>query len=129
ATETLRGPLEQLASSQRAGLALVLGLATALWSASGYVGAFGRALNRIYEIGEGRPFWKLRPLQILITLVAVIMAALVGLALVVTGPVATAIGAATGLGGGIVTVWDVAKWPVIALVVVLVIAVLYYATP
>ncbi|WP_426560218.1 YihY/virulence factor BrkB family protein [Angustibacter sp. McL0619] len=129
ATETLRGPLEQLASSQRAGLALVLGLATALWSASGYIGAFGRAMNRVYEIDEGRPFWKLRPLQILITLVAVIMAALVALALVVTGPVATAIGDATGLGHSVVTVWDIAKWPVIALVVVLVIAVLYYATP
>jgi membrane protein len=121
--------LEQLASSQRAGLALVLGLATALWSASGYIGAFGRAMNRVYEIDEGRPFWKLRPLQIILTLIAVIMAALVALALVVTGPVATAIGDATGLGDTVVTVWDIAKWPVIALVVVLVIAVLYYATP
>ncbi|GAA4346416.1 YihY/virulence factor BrkB family protein [Angustibacter luteus] len=128
-TQTVRGPLEQLASSPRAGLALVLGLATALWSASGYIGAFGRAMNRVYEIDEGRPFWKLRPLQILITLVAVVMAALVALALVVTGPVATAIGDATGLGDSVVTAWDIAKWPVIALVVVLVIAVLYYATP
>jgi membrane protein len=129
ATDTLRGPLEQLASSQRAGLALVLGLATALWSASGYIGAFGRAMNRVYEIDEGRPFWKLRPLQLIITLIAVILAAMVALALVVTGPVATAIGDATGLGHSDVTVWDIAKWPVIALVVVTVIAVLYYATP
>src|SRR6478609_4998983 len=66
--DTLRGPVEQLASSQKAGLGLLIGLLTALWSASGYVGAFGRALNRIYEVDEGRPIWKLRPVQLLVTL-------------------------------------------------------------
>jgi len=127
--DTVRAPLTELASSQSAGLALILGLVLALWSASGYVGAFGRAMNQVYEVGEGRPFWKLRPVQILITLVAILLAAAVALALVLTGPVAKAVGTATGLGDTAVTVWDVAKWPVIAVAVMLIIAILYYATP
>ena len=94
----VRGPMQSISRSTGAGFALVLGLATALWSASGYVGAFGRAMNRIYEIGEGRPFWKLRPLQILITLIAVVLVALVALSLVVTGPLAQAVGNAIGAG-------------------------------
>jgi membrane protein len=128
-TSSIRGPLQQLSQSQGAGLGLVLGLLTALWSASGYVGAFGRAMNRIYEIGEGRPFYKLRPLQILITLIAVILIALVAVALVVSGPLASAIGKAVGLSNTLLTVWSIAKWPVLALIVVLIIAILYYATP
>jgi len=86
--EAVRGPLQSISRSTGAGLTLVLGLLTALWSASGYVGAFGRAMNRIYEIGEGRPFWKLRPLMLVITLVAVVLVALVLLMLVVSGPLA-----------------------------------------
>jgi len=127
--EAVRGPLQSISRSTGAGLTLVLGLLTALWSASGYVGAFGRAMNRIYEIGEGRPFWKLRPLQIVITLIAVVLVALVALSLVVTGPLAQAVGNAIGLGSTAVTVWNVAKWPVLAAVVVLIVAILYYATP
>ena len=73
---TIEPTLLELASSQTAGLALVIGALGALWSASGYVGAFGRAMNRIYEIGEGRPFWKLRPIMLLITLVAIFLVAL-----------------------------------------------------
>jgi membrane protein len=127
--EAVRGPLQSISRSTGAGLTLVLGLLTALWSASGYVGAFGRAMNRIYEIGEGRPFWKLRPLQVVITLIAVVLVALVALSLVVTGPLAEAVGNAIGLGSTAVTVWNIAKWPVLAAVVVLIVAILYYATP
>lgn len=125
----VRGPLESLSHSPAAGPALVIGLLTALWSASGYVGAFGRAMNRIYEVGEGRPFWKLRPVQILVTLVAVSLIAVVAVALVVTGPLAQAVGDAVGLGGTAVTLWNIAKWPVLAVIVVVIIAILYYATP
>lgn len=125
----VRGPLEQLSASPAAGPALVIGLLTALWSASGYVGAFGRAMNRLYEVREGRPFWKLRPVQILVTLVAVALIAVVALALVVTGPLAQAVGDAVGLGSTAVTVWSIAKWPVLAGMVVLIIAILYFATP
>ena len=74
---TIETPLLELAASPSAGFALILGVAGALWSASGYVGAFGRAMNRIYEIGEGRPFWKLRPVMLLITLVAILLVAIV----------------------------------------------------
>jgi membrane protein len=127
--EALRGPIEQLASSPAAGFALVAGILLALWSASGYVGAFGRAMNRIYEIEEGRPFWKLRPMQLLVTVVTVILVTSALVLLVVSGPVTDAIGAALGLGETVRTVWDIAKWPVLAFVVVLIVAILYYATP
>lgn len=124
------GPtLRELSASQGAGLALVLGLAGALWSASGYVGAFGRAMNRVYEIDEGRPIWKLRPVMLLLTVVLVTLAAAVLLALVLTGPVARSVGDAIGLGDTTVLVWQIAKWPVLLAAVVLMVALLYYATP
>src|SRR3954467_4692136 len=112
-----------------AGLAFVLGLAIALWSASSYVGAFIRASNAIYETGEGRPFYKLRPLQIGVTLVMLILIALSAAAIVVTGPVTQRVGQAIGLGNTGQTVFDVAKWPVILLVVSLMFSLLYYAAP
>jgi membrane protein len=129
AVATLRPTIEGLVAAQGAGLALVLGLLGALWSASGYVGAFGRAMNRVYEVGEGRPVWKLRPLQLLVTLLLLVLVAVSLVALVVTGPVAQAVGDAVGLGSTAVLVFDVAKWPAIIALVVLVVAVLYYATP
>jgi membrane protein len=126
---TIQPALEGIASSQTAGPALVLGVVGALWSASGYVGAFSRALNRIYEIHEGRPFWKLRPLMLVITLVAVLLVGVVLLMLVVSGPLAQSIGDVVGLGGQAVTVWNIAKWPVIVVIVMTIVALLYYATP
>ena len=126
---TLESPLTELAKSSAAGFALLVGLATALWSASAYVNSFSRAMNRIYEIDEGRPIWKLRPIMLLITLVAVILAAIVLLALILTGPVASATGSAIGVGSTFVTVWGYAKWPVLLLMVVLIVAILYWATP
>jgi membrane protein len=127
--DAIRLPLKQISTSTAAGPALVLGLVLALWSASGYIGAFGRAMNRIYEIDEGRPFWKLRPLQMLITLIAVLFVCLIALGLVVTGPLAEGIGRVLGVGSTLVTVWNLAKWPVIVALVVVIIAILYYATP
>lgn len=113
----------------QAGLALVLGVVLALWSASGYVGAFGRAMNRIYEIDEGRPVWKLRPVMLLVTLVAVAIAAVIVASLAVSGPVAQAVGDAVGLGSTAVTVWSIAKWPVVLLLVIVLVAILYRVTP
>jgi membrane protein len=127
--DTLSPVIDSLASASRPGVAFVLGLATALWSASGYVGSFGRAMNRVYEIREGRPFWKLRPIMLLITLVAIVLTAAAALMLVVSGPLARAIGEAVGLGTTAVTIWNIVKWPVLVAVVALVIAILYYATP
>ena len=126
---TIEPTLLELASSQTAGWALLLGAVLALWSASGYVGAFARAMNRIYEIGEGRPFWKLRPVMLLVTLVAIALVALVLLMLVVSGPLAQSIGDQIGLGDQAVQVWNIAKWPVMLLAVIVIVAILYYATP
>jgi membrane protein len=112
-----------------AGALLGLGLAGALWSASGYIGAFMRASNAIYEVPEGRPFWKLRPLQVVVTLAIVLLVAVLLVSLVVTGPVAKAIGDQVGLGSTAVTIYQIAKWPIMAGVVLVILAVLYYAAP
>jgi membrane protein len=128
-SRSLHDTVTQLSTSSGTGFALVIGLATALWSASGYVGSFGRAMNRIYEVGEGRPVWKLRPVMLLVTLITVVLAAAVALALVLTGPAAQAVGNAIGLGSTAVLVWNIAKWPVMLVVVIMIVALLYYATP
>jgi len=130
AVDTFKGPIESVTSSQsRAGLGLIIGLGGALWTASGYVGAFMRASNSIYEIEEGRPFYKLRPLQILVTLVLELMLAIVVVALIVSGPLATAIGQAIGIGDTALTVFNIVKWPVLLVIVSLMLAILYYASP
>ena len=130
AVKTLQQPIKDItASSGKAGLALIIGLAGALWTASGYVGAFMRASNAIYEIEEGRPFYKLRPLQILVTLVLELMLAIVVLGLIVSGPLATAIGNAIGIGDTALTIFNIAKWPVLLVIVSLMLAVLYYTAP
>jgi membrane protein len=130
AVETFKGPVETVMTNKGgAGVALILALAAALWSASSYVGAFMRASNQIYEVEEGRQFWKLRPVQMLVTLVMVLLLAIVAIAIVATGPLADAIGDQIGLGGAAVTAWDIAKWPVLLAVVMLMFALLYYASP
>lgn len=129
AQEILTGAIDQISSTSAAGLGLLLGLAGALFSASGYVGGFTRASNRIYEVEEGRPFWKLRPLQIGITVVMIGLLALCAIAVVLTGPLAREVGELVGLGSTAVTIWDVAKWPVIALAVITMISVLFWTAP
>jgi membrane protein len=130
AAETFEGPIKSITeSSGTAGLALILGLLASLWSASGYTGAFMRASNVIYETPEGRPFWKLRPLQILVTLGMIVLVTLLAVSLVLTGPVVEAVAGPLGIGSTAVDVWDIAKWPVMGLVFLLMIAVLYYASP
>lgn len=126
---TLTQPIEQLTRSTAAGWTLVLGLVTALWSASGYVGAFSRAMNRIYGIDEGRPVWKLRPALLLVTLAAVLLVAAMALMLVLSGPVSRAVGEALGVGDAAIAAWNIAKWPVVGILAVVLIAVLYYFTP
>jgi membrane protein len=130
AASTLTPVIEQLAGNTApVGFGLVLGLAAAIWSASGYVGAFTRAANVVYETPEGRKVWKLKPLQLLVTLIGVLFAAVVVAMLVLSGPIVDAVGQAIGLGGTVLTVWDYAKWPVVVVIVALMIAVLYYSTP
>ena len=130
AADTFAGPIESItANRSAAGILFVVGLATALWSASGYIGAFMRASNIIWETPEGRGFLKLRPLQIAVTLAMILTLAVVALALVLTGPIVQAIGDSIGVGDTALTVWDIAKWPVLLIVLSLMISVLYYAAP
>jgi membrane protein len=130
AAETFEGPIKSITeNSGTAGVALILGLLASLWSASGYIGAFMRASNVIYETPEGRPFWKLRPLQLLVTLTMIILMTLLAVSLVLTGPIVEAVAGPLGIGSTAVDVWDIAKWPVMALVFLLMIALLYYASP
>lgn len=130
ATQTYAGPIESLTSNQSAaGFAFVAGLAVALWSASGYVGAFMRASNVIYETPEGRPFWKLRPLQLAVTLLMIVLMVALALGLVLTGPVVDAVAGPIGLSGTAVSVWNIAKWPVMVAIFILMVDVLYYASP
>ena len=130
AADTFAGPIETITSNRgAAGLTLIIGLATSLWSASAYVGAFIRASNVIYETPEGRPFWKLRPLQLLVTLTMIVLIAVVALGLVLTGPIVEVVAEPIGLSSTAITLWDIAKWPVLAALFVTLIAVLYYASP
>lgn len=126
---TISGPVSELTSAPAAGFTLVIGLVTALWSASGYVGAFGRAMNRVYEVDEGRAFVKLRGTMLAVTLLAVVIVALLAGMLVLSGPVSEAVGGLIGLSGPFLMVWNIAKWPVMVLLIIAIIAVLYYATP
>jgi len=112
-----------------AGIAAAVGLVVALWSASGYVGAFGRAMNGIYGVGEGRPITKLAPLRLGVTVILLVMLVASAVIVVVTGPVARTIGNALGIGSGAVLAWDVAKWPVLLVLVSLMFSLLYWATP
>ena len=128
--QNLAGPIKSLtAQRSAAGILLIAGILGALWSASGYVGAFMRANNVIFETPEGRPFWKLRPLQMLVTVVVLLLIVVIALALVLTGPIVTAIASPLGIGSTAISVWSIAKWPVMALLVVFMFTVLFYASP
>src|SRR5262249_24516719 len=120
AASTFAGPIRELTQSRAtAGVALVAGTVLALWSASAYLCAFMRASNVLSEPREGRPFGKLRPLQLGLTLVMVIFVALLALGVVLTGPIVSAVAGPIGLSGTAVTIWNIAKWPVIAVLFVL----------
>lgn len=88
-----------------------------------------RASNVIYETPEGRPVWKLRPLQMLVTLIMLLLLALVAAALVLTGPIVSAVAKPLGIGSTAINIWDIAKWPVLLIVVITMFGVLFYASP
>jgi len=127
--EAVREPIETITSAPAAGLALVIGIGGALWGASGYVGAFARAMNRIYGIQEGRPVWKLRPITLAVTVLAIIAAVTAALLLVVSGPIAENVAGIFGVGEVGLVIWNIVRWPILAFLAVLIVAVLYYATP
>jgi membrane protein len=130
AASTFEGPIKQVTESRSsAGFALVISTLVALWSASGYLGAFIRASNVIYETREGRPFWKLRPLQLVMTLVVVLLLAVMALGLVLTGPIVSDVAGPIGVSDTAVTVWNYGKWLLIAALFVLMLGLIYYASP
>ena len=119
----------ELTESSSAGATLIGSLALAVWSSSKYIGAFGRALNTVYRVEESRPYWKFKPLMLLITVVTLIVMAALGLLLVLSGPIAKSLGELIGMGPTALLLWNVVKWPVFVFFVMLLIAVLYYVTP
>jgi membrane protein len=130
AGKTFSGPIESITSSRgTAGVMVIVGVVSALWAASGYVSAFADASNTIYEVEEGRPFWKRKPLQLAVTFVLILLAALVLLALVLSGPIVGALGGALGISDTALTVWRYAKWPAMVVLVLLIFGALYYTSP
>ncbi|GLX95100.1 YihY/virulence factor BrkB family protein [Herbidospora sp. NBRC 101105] len=125
--DTVLGALQD--NRGAAGIATVIGLAVALWSASGYVGAFMRAANIMYEMPEGRPIWKTLPLRLGITAVLVVMMAAGAVAVVFTGGLAEQAGRVLGIGETGLAIWNIAKWPVLVVVVIFVLALLYWFAP
>lgn len=126
---SVRPPLESVLTAPAPGLGLIIGLLVALWSASGYVKAFGRAMNTIYDVPEGRGGIKLTLQMYLLTALILVLGAVALMIFVLSGPVAEGVGDLIGLGSAAVGVWNVAKWFVLAFIVVFVVALLYYATP
>jgi membrane protein len=112
-----------------AGFAAIIGIALALWSASGYIAAFMRAANVVYDVPEGRPFWKTTPIRIGVTVLILVMLVASALMVVVTGGLASHVGQVLGIGSTVVTVWDIAKWPVLLIIVSLMISILYWVAP
>ncbi|MEN0102595.1 MAG: YihY/virulence factor BrkB family protein [Curtobacterium sp.] len=124
----LEDPINSLVRSPAAPITFIVGVVGALWSASGYVGAFGRAMNRIYNVREGRPIWKLRPTMLGVTLFTVVLL-VIGLLALVSGPIARSFGDTIGLGDVAVTVLSIVQWPILLVVAIIVVAVLYYWSP
>ncbi|WP_374271058.1 YihY/virulence factor BrkB family protein [Actinoplanes sp. M2I2] len=132
------GPVEEILTSsltnlgenqQTAGSLAIIGLAGSLWSASGYVGAFMRASNAIYDVPEGRPIWKTLPIRLAVTVVVGAMLAAGALIVVFTGELAEWLGRLIGAGPTAVTVWSIVKWPVLLVLISVVFGLLYWAAP
>ncbi|GAB3837524.1 YihY/virulence factor BrkB family protein [Dactylosporangium cerinum] len=129
--DIVTGAAENLQKGQQgtAGIVAVLSLVTALWSASGYIGVFMQASNAIYDVPEGRPVWKTIPIRLGVTLITGVLLTAAALMVVFTGSLADLVGHALGIGSSVVTVWNVAKWPVLVVIVSLLFAILYWASP
>lgn len=127
-TQTLRDPLIGLAGVSTAGWTFVVAVAAAVWSASLYVGAFGRALNRIHGVPEGRPYWKRKPAQLAVTIGLILLVLIVAVVVVLSGPVSRALGSAFGIGDTALAVWNIIKWPILAAAVVAMVTTLYKGT-
>jgi membrane protein len=107
----------------------IVGVVIALWSASGYIAAFMRASNAIYDVDEGRPIWRTAPVRLAVTVAVVVMLVISSLIVVITGSVAQQVGDMLGVGNGLVLVWQIAKWPVLLVIVSMMFSLLYWACP
>jgi len=116
-------------SHAAAGILAAVGIVVGLWSASGYVAGFMRASNVIYDVPEGRPLWKTTPIRLGVTLVMMVLLVASALIVVVTGTLATKVGHALGIGSAAVTAWNIAKWPMLLIIVSVMFAILYWASP
>ncbi|OLZ69611.1 MULTISPECIES: YihY/virulence factor BrkB family protein [Streptomyces] len=130
AREVITSAVQQLQGNAGVGsLVAIVGLVVAVWSASGYIAAFIRTSNAVYDIPEGRPVWKVLPLRLALTVTLMVLACASALIVVFTGGLARRAGAALGVGDSALTVWSIAKWPVLVLLVTVMIALLYWAAP
>jgi membrane protein len=130
AREIFTSAIENLQRSQgAAGIIFIVGLAAAIWSASGYIAAFMRASNSIYDIEEGRPIWKTLPVRVGLTVALLVLTAISAVAVVISGGLAEQVGNLLGVGDTAVTIWQIAKWPVLVILVSLMFALLYWAAP
>lgn len=128
--DVLSDAVRQLQGSAGVGsLMAVLGLLLAVWSASGYVAAFIRTANAVYDVPEGRPVWKVLPVRVGVTVVLMVLAVISSVIVVFTGSLAEEVGSALGIGDTALTAWSIAKWPVLVVLVTIMIAILYWATP
>jgi membrane protein len=130
AREIFTSAIKNVQSSKgTAGILFIVGLAGGLWSASAYIAGFMRASNIVWDVGEGRPIWKTIPLRLAVSLLTVVLLTVSAVAVVLTGGLAKEVGDVIGVGSSAVTIWDIAKWPVLVLVVSLMLSILYYASP
>jgi len=129
AQQIISSAIESLQQTRGAGLAAVIGILFAIWSASGYVGAFMRAANTVFDVPEGRPVWKTIPVRLAITIVLLLLMSISAIIVVFTGPLARQAGDLFGLGAAAVTAWGIAKWPVLLVILMFLVAILYWAAP
>src|SRR3954452_7159954 len=130
AKDILTNVLTSLESNQGGStVALIIGLVVAIWSASGYIGAFMDASNNVWDVPEGRPIWKKIPVRLGVTVILLVLLTVTALAVVFTGPVAQKVGDIIGLGSPFVDVWSIVKWPVLLVIVSFMISLLYWACP
>jgi membrane protein len=127
--DTITGYLDDMAGEPGTGILFVVGLLGALWSASNYVNAFSRMMNRVYGVEEGRPVWKLRPWLLGLTLLVVVLLIVIILSVTLSGSLSEAIFGFIGLSGLATTIWNWAKWPFILLMLIVIVALLYWGTP
>ncbi|MEU9382198.1 YihY/virulence factor BrkB family protein [Streptomyces sp. NPDC048279] len=130
ARDVITDAVRQLQASGGIGSIVALaGVVLAVWSASGYIAAFIRSANVVYDMPEGRPMWKVLPIRVGVTVVLLVLTVVSALIVVFTGGLARAAGSALGIGGFALKVWSIAKWPGLVVMVMAMVAILYWAAP